>query len=290
MLYCFNMVAGAILFGLVSMVGYGLANVYSLPIAKRVGPARFLFLRGLAICLILIVTAIPTMHHLANWRATIAAFAIGLLGYLAPLAFTHGIKISRISIVAPIAGTAPFITVLLSALLLGTHVGSVQWLGIMLILAANIAVSLNFRSLRDSNVLKLASGVPYALVAALLWGVVFFLIIYPTRSLGPWLSALLMEIGVTAAAAVHVWLRHEGFAFKQAVSRPMLANALLIAGGTLGYTIGVHSFNIGIVATLSNSTAVVSIIAATLVHHERLTHNEKILAALMTLGVVVVSV
>ncbi len=284
------MIAGAILFGLLTMAGYGLANVYTLPLAKRFGPARFILLRGLVVCAMLTVTAIPTFHRLANWRAAFAAFAIGLLGYLAPLAFTHGIKISRISIVAPIAGTAPFITVLLSALLLGTHVGSLQWLGILIILAANIAVSLNFRSLRDSNVLKLASGVPYALTAAILWGVVFFLIIYPTRSLGPWLSALLLEIGVVAAAMVHVWSQRDGFALKHVFSRRLLINALLIATGTLGYTIGVHSFNIGIVATLGNSTAIISIIAATIVHHERLTRNEMLLAAFMVLGVVIVSV
>lgn len=148
---------------------------------------------------------------------------------------------------------------------------------------------MNFRSPRDSNILKLASGVPYALVAAVLWGVVFFLIIYPTRSLGPWAAALLLEIGVAMAAAVHVGLRREPLLLRQAATRPVVMNALMIAGGTLAYTVGVRSFNIGLVATLSNSTAVVSIIAATLIHHEQLARNERLLAAVMIIGVVVVS-
>lgn len=95
------MIAGSILFGLMAMFGYGLANVYSLPIARRFGSARFLLIRGLAICAILAVTAIPTLGSLRDWRAALAALAIGVLGYLPPLAFTHGIKMSRISIVAP---------------------------------------------------------------------------------------------------------------------------------------------------------------------------------------------
>lgn len=285
-----GMILGAILLGLLSMVGYGLANTYSLPLAKKHGPARLLMLRGITTCLILFLTAIPSLNRARDWRAMLATFLIGILGYLPVLAFTHGIKVSRVSIVAPISGTSPFITVLLSVLIIGAHLHSLQWLGIALIVAANIAVSLNFKSFKESNVLKLSSGVPFALIAALLWGLVFFLLIYPTRSLGPWLSALMIEIGVMIAAGSHVWLRHEPFMFKESVKGPMIANACLIVLGTLSYTIGVHSFNIGLVAALSNSTAIISITAATIVHHERLTRSEKILAVLMGIGVVLISI
>jgi drug/metabolite transporter (DMT)-like permease len=284
------MIAGALLFGLIAMFGYGLANTYSLPLAKRLNPARFLFLRGLATCAVVAAAAIPTLYRLADWRAGLAAFAIGVLGYLPPLAFTHGIKVSRIGIVAPIAGTAPLLTVLLSALVLHTHLQSIQWLGVAVIVLANIAVSVNFRSLRDSNILRLASGVPFALITAVLWGVVFFLIIYPTRSLGPWVAALMMELGVTMAAGVHVLLKREPLLLKESVKPRLVANAALIALGTLCYTIGIKSFNIGLVAILANSNAVVSIIAASFVHHERLTRSEKILATLLVAGVVLVSI
>lgn len=284
------MIAGAILFGLISMFSYGLANTYSLPLAKRHGPARFLLLRGIVVCAILLVLAIPNLHYLSNWQAVLAALGIGIFGYLPPLAFTHGIKISRISIVAPIAGTAPFITVLLSVLLLNTHLHGIQWLGIAVIILANIAVSVNFRSLRSSNILKLASGVPYALVAALLWGLVYFLLIYPTRSLGPWVSALLLEFGLVIAATVHLKFKREELQVAKAADKLLIFNAVVIALGTLGFTIGVKYFNVGLVAALANSTAVVSIIAATLVHHERLTRMEKVLAAFMIAGVVLVSI
>lgn len=284
------MIAGSILCGLLAMTGYGLANVYALPLAKRFGPARFLLLRGVVVCAMLLLVSIPSLHLLAHWQATLVALAIGIFGYLPPLAFTHGIKASRVSIVAPIAGTAPLLTVVLSALILHTHLARVQWLGIAVIMLANIAVSMNFRSFRDSNILKLASGVPYALAAAVGWGLVYFLLVYPTRTLGPWVSALLLEFGLVLAAMVHLAFRHEPLGLSKAASKPLAANALMIALGTLGFTIGVKYFNVGLVAALANSTAVVSIIAATIVHGERLTRSEKILAAVMILGVILISI
>lgn len=284
------MIAGSLLFGMMAMLSYGLMQVYSQPLAKRFEPARFIMLRGVVVCALLIAATAPTLYKLAGgWQAAIAAVAIGVFGYLPPLAFTHGIKVSRVSIVAPIAGTAPFITVLLAAVFLHMRLQGFQWVGIVLIVLANIAVSLNFRSLHDSNVLKLASGVPYGLIAAAGWGVVALLIVYPTRSLGPWAAALMMEIGVLAAAMAHVFFRREPFMLAQAATKPVAANAVLICIGTLAYAIGVKSFHVGIVAALANSTGVVAIVAATIIHGERLTRAEKILAVLMVLGVALIS-
>lgn len=271
------------------MFSYGLANTFTRPIIHRLGAARMLWVRGLAIVALLAVAALPAYAHLANWKAALAAVGIGVFGYLPPLAFSHGIKLSRISIVTPIASTAPLITVILSTVFLHTKLHGLQWWGIGVVVLANVLASVNFRSLRDSNILKMASGVPYALVASVGWGVVAFLLVYATRWLGPWIASLLLEVGVVLAAAVHVWLRREPFVPKEATRKDVMVNGALIALGTLSFTIGLRSFNVGLVATLGNSNAVVSIIAATLWHHEHLTRAEKYVAGLMVFGVVLVS-
>jgi drug/metabolite transporter (DMT)-like permease len=156
---------------------------------------------------------------------------------------------------------------------------------VLAVVAANVAMSVNLRSLRDSNVLKLASGIPYGLLAALGWGVIYFLIVYPTRSIGPWLSAFLLEVGVTLSAGLHIILRGDKFEVKDVASRLVILDAILIAVGTLGFTVGVKYFNVGIVAALGNSVAAISVIGATIIHHERLTIKEKVLAAFMITGV-----
>lgn len=271
------------------MFGYGIGNVYIQPYAKLLGTTRSVFVRGVVMCALIGITAIPSLLHVHDWRAVLAAFGVGVLGYLPLLTFTQGLKTSRISVVVPIAGSSPLITVLLTALFLHVHLHGVQWLGVLVILAANIAVSVNVRSLRDSNALKLGSGIPYGLLTALGWGLVFFLIIYPTRSIGPWLSAFLLEFGVLVGAGIHITLRGGDYGWKYLTSRLTIVNALLIGGGTLAFTVGVRYFNVGLVAALGNSMAAVSVIGATLVHHERLTKKEKVLAACMVLGVIAIT-
>ncbi len=280
----------AILFGLLSMVCYGLANAFSQSLAKRLGPAQFLFLRGLTIVAMLAVVCIPTYAHSHNWPEVLFAFGIGFTGYLPPLAFMHGLRVSKIGIVAPIANAAPLITVLLSFFILNVPVHGVQWLAIALIVTANAATAINFRDFRQSNLVKLESGVPYGMIAALLWGAGAFLMIYPNRAIGPWQTALFAELGVTVAACIHVLMRRERIQWRETTNWRLIRNGVLIALGTLAFGIGVSHFNIGIVASLSNANAVVSALAAVAFYHEVLTRREKITAAILAIGIISISI
>ncbi|HUC89952.1 MAG TPA: DMT family transporter [Patescibacteria group bacterium] len=275
----------AILLGLMSMVGYGLANVLSQPLAKKLGTAQSLFLRGFSIIVILGIGVAFMPESLTHYREMLIVFGLGVIGYLPLLAFTHGLKVSRISVVAPIAGTSPLVTVLLSFLVLSTQINLLQWLAIVVVIGANIAMSVDPKNLRNSNVMQLSSGVPFALLAALGWGGFYFLLIYATRWLGPWLAAFLVEAGVTLAAGLHVLFSHQRVSLKDAVSRPIVINGALICLGTVAYTIGVRYFNVGIVASLSNSTAVISALVATYMFHEHMTKKEKLAAAVMVTGI-----
>jgi len=197
----------------------------------------------------------------------------------------HGLKISRIGIVSPISGTAPLVTVLLSFFLLSTAIHPVQWLAIIVIIGANIVMSVDLKNWRHSNALQISSGIPFAFMAALGWGAFFFFLVYATNWLGPWLSAFLVEAGVTLAAGVHLLSSNKRIHFKEISSRSIIGNSVLLSLGTVAYTIGVLHFNVGIVATLSNSTAIVSAFAATYIFHEHLTKKEKLAASTMILGI-----
>jgi drug/metabolite transporter (DMT)-like permease len=104
--------------------------------------------------------------------------------------------------------------------------------------------------------------------------------VYSTRSLGPWLSAFLVEAGITLAAGVRLLLSAKRIPSKEVVSKSVIANGILVCSGTVAYTIGVLHYNISIIAVLSNSTAIVSTLFATYVFHEHLTTKEKLLQLL----------
>ncbi len=284
------LIALAILFGWLSMLGYGLANVFSQPLAKKYGPAQVLFLRSFAILVILAVGAAPSFQELSHYKEVLLTLGLGALGYLPVLAFTHGIRISRLGIVAPIAGTSPLITVVLSSLVLNTQIHLLQWLAILVVIGANVAMSVDLKNWRNSSLMRLSSGIPFAFMATLGWGFFFFFLIYATRWLGPWLSAFLVEAGVTLAAGLHLLFSSQAkVPLKQAVSRPVLLNSVLICIGTVAYTVGVRRFNVSVVAALSNSTAIVSAVVASYKFHEHLTRTEKIAGATMVAGIAVIS-
>lgn len=268
------------------MITYGLANVYSQPLAKKLGPAEMLFLRGIVISVILAFISLPSFKELVHLKEVLITFILGIAGYLPVLAFTHGIKISRIGIISPIAGSAPLITVLLSFFILSTGIHPLQWIAILIIIGSNIVMSIDLKNWRNSSALQLSSGIPFALIAALGWGAFYFFLVYSTNWLGPWLSAFLVEAGVTFAAGIHLLILRRSIPFKAITSQAILSNSLLLCVGTVAYTFGVRNFNVGIVAALSNSVAIVSAVGATYFFHEHLTKKEKLAAATMILGIV----
>ncbi|HEX9153788.1 MAG TPA: DMT family transporter [Candidatus Saccharimonadales bacterium] len=280
----------AIVFGLLSMIGYGLANVFTQPLAQKYGSAPMLFLRGLSIMAILGIGTAFYHESLTHYREMLITFGLGIAGYLPLLAFTQGVKISRIGVIAPIAGTAPLVTVLLAFLFLGADIQPLQWLAIIVVIGANVVMSVNLKNWRNSNAMQLSSGVPFALMAALGWGCFFFALIYSTGWLGPWMSALLVEIGVTLAAGIHTLVSYKSHApIKNALTWRIAINGALICLGTIAYTIGVSRYNVSIVASLSNSTAVIATLVATCMFHEHLDRKEKIAAAAMVAGICVIS-
>lgn len=276
----------AIVCGLLSMVTYGLANVYSQPLAKKLGPVQMLFLRGIVISFILAIGAAANYSKFTHHTEILITIWLGIAGYLPVLAFTHGLKISRIGIVAPIAGTSPFITVLLSSIILRASIHPLQWLAIVVVIGANIVMSVDLKNWSNSNALQLSSGIPYALVATIGWGCFYFFLVYSTNWLGPWLSAFLVEAGVTLAAGTHLLLTAKRIPYREITSRSIISNSILLCLGTVAFTIGVRYFNVGIVAALSNSTAIVSAVVGTYLFHEHLTKKEKLAASVMIVGIV----
>jgi drug/metabolite transporter (DMT)-like permease len=316
--------------GLLAMVSYGVAVALSPPLARRLGPARMLFGRGVAVCAVLLAGALPGLWHLDAPAAAVGTLALGVAGYLPVLAFTHGVRISRLGVVAPVAGTAPLVTVLLSAGVLGVPIAPVQWAAIGLVVAANATASADPGSGRGQDARR-AGGVGLALAAAAGWGVFFFLLIKATNALGPWLAGWLVEVGVTAAAGLHLLLSappapagsdppdaapagrdpagshpagtapagsHPAGTDPPAGHLPgrhtatrsgVAANGVLLAVGTAAFTVGARYGNPGIVAVLSNSNALVATVLGTVLYQEHLTRRERACAAMLLLGVALIT-
>ncbi len=280
----------SVVFGVASMISFGLSMAYSRPLAEAYGSAQVVFVRGLVATIMFgIIASGCNYDNSHNMMAELMAVLLGILGYIPSLSFTHAVKTSRIGIIAPIAGTAPLVTVLLSSWLLGVKIENYQWIAIIFIVLSNMAVSFNFNNWLDSNMFNLSSGIPFAMVSALGWGVFYFFLIPLTKEVGPFLSAFLSELGVVMAAGAHILIAKKRCSILSFKAPSIWMNGSLIFIGTLAFTFGVKHFNVAIVSTLSNSVAVISTLIGTFHFRERFQLKEKIASAVMILGIAVIS-
>jgi len=202
----------------------------------------------------------------------------------------HAIRISPLGLVAPVSGSAPLVTVALSVTFLNVILHQLQWLAVFIIIAANILASVDMRNWRQSRLIHKASGIPFALVAAVGWGLFYFFLVPITRVIGPWLASLLVEVGVTIAAGYHLKFTSKKYLMEDAWQKEMLFNAFLTCVGTLAFAFGVKHYNVCIVAALSNSTALVTILLGVLLYRERLHLKERLAAIVMIASVAILSI
>lgn len=273
----------SVLIGILSMISYGLANAFSKPLTKKLGPAQVIFLRGIIVVAFIALVSVPDYGHFSDWQAVLATLALGIAGYLPILAFLHAIKESPLGVVAPIAGTAPLVTLLLSFLFLDVLLSPGQWLAIIAVVLASVGLSLDRKNWRQSKLLNVSSGIPYAIAAAVGWGLFYFFLVRSTEALGPWVAALVAEIGVTIAAGLHIWQKNMKFSFDDIRLPSMIWTGGLIALGTIAFTVGVNHLNVGIVAALSNSTALVSTLVGVYFFREKLRTKERVVAVVTIL-------
>src|SRR4051812_24953568 len=120
------------------MVSLGVVGARLQKLAQKYGSIRAVFAQGVVSSAALFIVAVPSLFHInGHWEMVAASYVIGLFGYIPLVAFTRGVKVGKIGIVAPVAGTAPMVAVLLAYFFLKVPLSPAQWVAVLLIVAAN---------------------------------------------------------------------------------------------------------------------------------------------------------
>ena len=94
----------AILFGLISMLGYGLSNGLTKGPLLKIGNIKTVFYRGIFANILLLITTLfylPKINFSLNH--ILIAFLISTIAYLSIIAFYKALKIGKIGLVSPVA-------------------------------------------------------------------------------------------------------------------------------------------------------------------------------------------
>ena len=281
-----------IIFGLIAMLGYGLGNALTQVPVREIGERRTAFFRNSIISLMLfviLVAYLPESNFSLEYIAI--AFVISFIGFIPMISFYKALKLGKVGVVAPIGSSSVVFTILLSIIFFGEVLSAAQIISMAAIVAGILLISVNFRDLRGSDIFRLSSGVPYAIVACILWGLVYFLFKIPVSVLGPILTSFIIEFGVLISSWISLKMAGAEIGKPDPrMWRYIFAIAILMAMGTLFYNIGVKSYDVSIISAITFSSPIVSTLYARFAYKERISALQWFAVMLILAGIVLLAI
>jgi len=278
-----------IIFGLGALVCWGLSNSLAPLVIKKIGPIPTVLWRYLWEALIFVPIFIyfwPTFHF--NLFFILLTFLIAFIGYIPVVTFYRALNVGKIGVVAPVSNSSIVITVILSMAIFRETPSLWQIFAIALIILGVLVMSINLSDFKSSQIFNKNSGLGWALITCLLWGIVFALFKIPINVIGPILTAIVLEVATGLYAMATLMLQRQSLKF--AGDQKLLGVAFLIGlFGALGITLfnyGVQNYNVSLVVPIALSNPLISIIFGRLAYKEHLA-GRQIWAGLLIIGGIV---
>lgn len=280
-----------ILFGILAMLGYGISNSMTQVPVKAIGSKRTIFFRNATASIFLgIVTLFFLSQTTISVEYVLVALGIAFLGYLPQLAYFKALKAGKVGVVSPIASSSVVFTVIFSLLFFHESLGAGQVAAILAIVLGIFLISANPKDWKNTNLLKISSGVPYAFVASVLWGMVYFLLKIPVSVLGPMLSGFLLEFGGMVLCGMNLRLSKVSFGIPEKETLKRIIIIGILGGmGTMFFNLGIEIYEVSIVAAITFSWPMLAAIYAKYVYKEEMSLLQWAAAVLILAGIMVLS-
>lgn len=281
-----------ILFAIVSMLSWGIADFFAKKSIDKIGYTKsLLFNQAISLGPIFIYAMLfakfPTFTTSLLLISIVGAFT-GIAGYLY---FYKGLQKGNISIVSPLTSSWAVITSLLSIFIFGEQLTSIQIAGIVAIFAGIFLTSTNLKDLKNSINKGKTNGVFEALLAMIAWGISFVLLKFVVNMAGPiWATLLGRAIGIFF---IFSWV---GVSKTKIDFPPKTIFLFLAIAGFLDviafttYNIGITTEYVSIVSPIAAIFPAVTIILAYIFLKERVLNNQKIGIIAILIGLLLISI
>ena len=280
--------------GLASMVLWGTGDFVAAILSRRIGNIRALLWATIFGVLLLIIYASVTGNLLDSTPSSfLLAMTGGLLHTIGSLSFYKGLKVGKVSLVAPISSGWSLILVLAGVLFYNEVLSSSQIGAVALIIIGSILVSTDLKELFTSSKVRFADpGIPYAFVAMFSWGIGWLFFNEAVKQVG-WVTP-----NIVLASSIVFFLIVYSVGSKQSLSPPASQSdwlrALFIGLATIGayisYSIGIEKYLTSLVGPLAAAYPLVTVILASLILREKSVFNQKLGMISVIAGVILLTV
>lgn len=285
----------AIISGILSMLGWGLADFFAKKTVDKIDDLRVLFWSQ-------IFGTIPILIYLL-FNPEIPNFTLQTTSYLLVLSFliTFGILLfyrglgkGKASVISPIYSSYAAFAVIVSFLVFHEFIFGLTWLGIGIVFLGIILASFDYKEFRsmDFELKDLSKGVPETLIAALIIGLSLpiwdkFLSDsgWPVFNLLNNLITSLIILFISLSKKSSLRIEEKGIWLWLFIVGIFTSGAFL----TLVWGFSKTSFT-SIISVLSAASPVVVIILARIFLKERMSLTQKLGVVLVLLGLIIISI
>src|SRR3989339_239030 len=286
-----NNAALGIIYGFVAMVCYGLINVWYRVAAEKMENLRISFYRNVFITLIFLVLLpwLPIKLELKlffSWKYTAIVLAISLIGFLSILTLLKAMNSGeKLGIISPIANSAVVPTTLISIFWFDESPGEAKLFSIALIFLGVILATMKWEDIKTGK-FHLSTGVIFALITCLLWGVAYGVVRIPIGWVGPVLTSMIIEASICVYSAIAIKIKGGGFAWPDQRSLKYVVGISLAAiTASLATVLGFEAYDNSIVSAIFFANPIVVIIYSHIVFAEKLNRLQLGAAAMIVAGI-----
>lgn len=281
----------AILFAFIAFVGWGSGDVFGGVISRKIGgysSSFWLYFFSLLISSLLIPIFWSSLSSISP-QMWVLIISLNLIGPIPVVALYEGIRVGNASLVGTIAAAFAALTVVLSVIFLKDRLSFFQTVSIVIIFIGLLLSSLKLKSLNIRSIFA-DKGVPYGLVAMILWGIYYTFIRIPVREVGWFWPSYFAILGIPILLA-YMWIK------KIKLEKPQdskmfffsFFNALLLTGAIFSYNFAIMTGQTSIIAPIAGSYPVLYVILAKFVFKEQLTKQQFLGILVTLLGIVTLS-
>lgn len=281
-----------VLFGLIAMFGWGLADFFAKKTVEKIGDLRTLFWAQIVGFVILASVYFVFASQFSYTIKDIIIFAlIGLIGSSAYLLFYRALEKGQVSILSPIQASWVIITVILSVIFLQEVLGIFQAIAIAITILGIILVSFKYEDLKRLELKNLLPGVPEDLISMSLWGVNFVIIGFLVSKFNWFVPIFFLRLFMIFFLLSFSTLKRKKIVFKKKSVIPwLIIIGVCDVSAFLGFGLGASSGYVSIVSPVAASFPLVTIILARVFLKERLSINQKIGVVGIIAGLILLSI
>lgn len=281
----------AILFALISYLGWGIGDIFGTVATRKLGAYSTTFwsyIFRVSIFALYIPFALPLLSNL-NLSLLSLNIGLGLLLLVGFVAFNEALRIENAPLVGTITASFTAVVVILSIIFLGDSISAQQLTAILIIFLGLFLSTIKFKDFKNINAL-LSPGVLFAFIAMFSWGIYFTFIKIPVQQIGwfwpNYISFLLFPLVFLITKIRKIRINKPNY--KNAFL-PLLLVVLLTGTAEFSFNFAIGEGLSSIVAPIAGSYPTLFVILAFLIFKDPIT-RQQILGIIITLiGIVALS-